>query len=71
MEISRSLHDNYICHQEKIPLERVMSSEEALGRSKEYAIDDTYRIFEVFNWFNVPRNSLIEEQEKFLKGTFV
>jgi hypothetical protein len=68
LKIERSLSDSYICHVNSIPLERTMTVEEILGKSNEYAVDDTFRIFEIFNWFRVPKEMLREEQKRFLEG---
>jgi len=68
LEINRSLNDNYICNIENIPLSRIISPEEIIGKGYVFAIDDTLNIFERFNWFNAPRKVLEEEQDKFMKG---
>ena len=66
--IRRSLDDNYICDIEEIPLSRVVAISEIIGKSNEFAVDDTFRIFERFNWFGAPKKVLQEEQDNFLKG---
>lgn len=68
LEINRSLNDNYICNIEEIPLGKRCTVEQVIGKSNEYAIDDTLAVLERFNWFNAPRQVLVEEQSKFLKG---
>jgi len=68
LEIRRSLNSNYICNIEKIPLTRTLAINELIEKRNEYAVDDTIRVFERFNWFNPPKKVLTEEQDKFLKG---
>jgi hypothetical protein len=68
LEINRTLNDNYICNIEDIQLNRKIATSEIIGKSSEFAVDDTYRVFERFNWLDPPRQVLNEEQSKFLKG---
>ena len=69
-EIRRSLNEYYVCKVEKIPIERIVAVDEIIGRSKEFAIDDTLRVFEYFNWFKPQRNIFEEEQDKFIRRIF-
>ncbi len=70
LDVRRSLHDNYICSIEKIPLSRTMSVEEIVSKSNEYAVDDAFRVFERFNWLKAPVKVLAEIQNALLKGEF-
>lgn len=67
-EIDRNLGADHISNVETIPLARIMTVDEIIGRSKEFAVDDTIKIFECFNWFNPPRRIFEEEQDKLLRG---
>lgn len=64
-EINRNLL-YYISNVEMIPLVRIMTVDEIIGRSKELAVDDTIKIFECFNFFNPSRKVFEEEQDKLL-----
>lgn len=68
LDVRRSLNDNHICDIEEIPLSRTIAMSEIIGKSNEFAVDDTFRVFERFNWLGVPKKVLQEEQDKFLKG---
>lgn len=70
LEIERSLHDAYVCHIDKIPLSRIMTVEEIVGKSNEYAVDDTFMVFERFNWFKASKKVLGEIQGELLNGIF-
>jgi hypothetical protein len=65
--VLRSLDDNYLCDIDNIPLSGTISLEEIIAKSNVLAIDETVNIFERFNWFNVSRKALEEEQDKLLK----
>lgn len=66
-EINRSFNDDYVCNIEKIPIERKITVDEIIGKSKEFAIDDTLHAFECFNWFKPPRKVFEEEQDKLIR----
>ena len=65
-EINRSLGLDYISDVETVPLIRTMTVDEVIMKSKEFAIDDTLKVFECFNFFNPPRRVFEEEQDKLL-----
>lgn len=65
-EINRNLGLDYISEVETIPIIRIMTVDEIIGRSKEFAVEDTMKIFECFNFFNPPRRIFEEEQDKLL-----
>jgi len=67
-DMDRSLNDNYVCAIDSIPISRMANVEEIIGKSNEFALDDTVSVFEHFNWFNVPRKSFKEKQDKFMEG---
>jgi hypothetical protein len=69
-EINRPLLDGYICTSDEIPLARTVTVEEIIAQNKTFAIDDTLQIFEHFNFFNPPRKTLEDEQEKLIKHIF-
>jgi len=63
------LFDKYVCAEEDIVLEpRDYTVEEIQSRSKEIAIDYVKRIFEMFNWNNMPLGVFQTDQEKLLEG---
>jgi len=68
LDMNRSLNDNHICDIDEISLSKTPTVEQVIGKSNEYAIDGTLAVFERFNWLNVPKQVLEEEQSKFLKG---
>lgn len=68
LDIRRQIFDNYICYLDKIPLNRTITIEEIIGKGNEYAVDDTFDVFERFNWLKASKKMLKEEQDKLLKG---
>jgi hypothetical protein len=67
-EIHTTLNDNCICIIDKIPIDRITSIDEIIGRGKEFAVNDTIAILERFNWFNAPKGAFEEEQDKLING---
>lgn len=68
LDVTRFLNDNYVCSAEKISLCREITVEEVIGQGNEFAVDDTLKVFEHFNWFKAPKRVFKEEQDKYLKG---
>ncbi len=63
------LFDKYVCAEKNIVLEPVnYSHDEVQSRSKEIAIEYVKRVFEMFNWTNMPLNVFQTDQEKLLEG---
>lgn len=62
----RRLHREYICKIPEITYENTFSFEDFLSNSQKHAIDCSVYIFESFNWDNVPKEFLNNEQEAFL-----
>lgn len=57
----------YVSKLEQIGYEATPIQERLLGAAPELAIDAANAIFERFEWFNPPRDVLVEEQRKFLE----
>jgi hypothetical protein len=69
-EIRKMIHDSYLCNIDNINIDRVISTKDMVANSGPISIDVMCHIFERFNWFNVPRQVLIEERDKFIKGIY-
>jgi hypothetical protein len=65
-DLRRYLDREYICKIPEITYENTFSFEDFLSNSQKYAIDCSIYIFERFNWENVPREILNNEQKAFL-----
>ena len=65
-DFGRSIYD-HISKSEKIIINKETTYSELVQKKRTFAIEDTIRIFEAFNWDDVPRQVLENEQEKFLK----
>jgi hypothetical protein len=59
---------NHISKQEKITLDRQTNYTELSLKKYQFAIDDTIKIFEGFNWDDAPRQVLENEQAKILRN---
>ncbi len=68
LDVGRFLSDDYICREESIQLKRTVNVDELASQRAKYAVEDIIRVFEIFNWRNVPERVLRAEQEKFLQG---
>lgn len=65
-DFGRFLHDHTSKCNNKI-LNRETTHPELVLKKREYAIEDTIEIFEAFNWDDIPKQVLENEQEKILK----
>ena len=61
------LHDEYICKIGTILFQRTVSQDEILGKSRRLALDTIEYIFERFNWTNIPKHVMAEDQAKLLE----
>ena len=61
---------NYTCREETIPLSCTLSVNDLISEGHEKAVDFAISIFHLFNWLNVRKETLIEEQKKFLEKKF-
>ena len=56
----------YTCKEKTIPLNCVLSIDDLISKGHEKAVDFAIKIFHLFNWLNVRKESILEEQKKFL-----
>jgi hypothetical protein len=69
-QFGRHILPDHECVINNIPIEKRYNIEEILSNSGNIALDITNHIYERFNWLNVPKTVLKEEQDKFLKGIY-
>jgi hypothetical protein len=63
----RSLNRLYVCCIPEIAFSKTFTEAEISARASELALDTTVWIFERFNWIEVPRQVLAEDQKRFLE----
>ncbi len=66
----RHLLDEYVCREENISFDERSGIEELIAQGHEKALQTTANIFEIFNWLNVSREMLREDQRRFLERRF-
>jgi len=60
----------YTCKEKTIPLTCILTIDDLISQGHEKAVDFAIKIFHLFNWLNVRRKSIIDEQKKFLEKRF-
>lgn len=60
----RTLFEDYICQINDLPQKKTVRITDLLGKGREMALDDTIWVLHRFNWMNVSRDMLREDQEK-------
>jgi len=60
----RTLFEDYICRINDLPREKTIEVTELLGKGREMALDDAIWILQRFNWMDVSRDMLREDQKK-------
>lgn len=63
----RHLSLSYVCHIDEIPFKREFTDEELISGAHQTAIDATIHVFQRFNWNNIPRSVLDEDQQRLLE----
>lgn len=63
----RYIFRDYVCREKAITFDKKVNVEELIGSGHEMALDATASIFEIFNWLNVSKETLREEQRKLLE----
>lgn len=63
----RHLWREYVCNEDTIPVEEVLSLDDLVAEGHNTAINFTIKIFEIFNWLDVNRALLSEAQTNFLQ----
>lgn len=58
---------DYVCRQKDLAFNKQVSVEELIGVGHKMALDTVFSIFETFNWLNMPKERLKEDQKKFLE----
>ena len=70
LDRGRILSGTYTTTLDSIPRDVTVSVEELMGKSVELALDHTIWVFQRFNWDNVPRTVLQEDQRKLIERRF-
>jgi hypothetical protein len=63
----RFIFREYVCKEKNITFDKWMRVEELIGRGHEIALETTVSIFELFNWLDVSRDMLRDDQRKLLE----
>ena len=68
VQFGRSLFHDYICIEPEISIKRTINYDELMRKKRELAVEDCKKIFNIFNWMNVPERALYQEQENLVEG---
>jgi len=66
-EFGRNLFHDYVCTINDLPYQRTIAVKEILGQGHDLALDNTFWIFDRFNWHDPPRDVFKEDQKKLLE----